>query len=90
MGGINDGPGSPSNEQVLYRHLDCHESSRLLIAVEDGVCRIDVTAPAICCTASGYKLSMSDEAVVGANWHMTEPDRAVTKDVGLFLLWPQC
>ena len=76
---------------VLYHHLDRHRSSELLTTVEDGVRRIDVTAPAICCSTSGYKLLMNDEAVVGVNWHTTEPDRAVTKDKEwLFLLRSRC
>ena len=88
MGGLDDGPGSPSVEQVLYHHLDCHGSSGLLITEEDEVRRIDVTAPAICCTASGYKLPMSNEAVVGVDWQTTKLDRTFTKDEELFLLQP--
>ena len=83
-GGLEDGPGSPSNEQVLYRHrLDRHENSAmiLLITVEDGVCITDITAPSSCDLLHCFYPVMSDEAVVGVGWHMAEPDRAVTKDV---------
>ena len=52
--GLNDGPGSPS--VVVAPPV----SSGLMAIVDDGACRIDAMAPAICCTASDGKVPMTD------------------------------